>query len=187
MSESFGFRVSHVDGLARRGELRTPHGVVQTPAFMPVGTKGAVKAVTHRDLVDVGAEIMLANTYHLFLRPGHELIAAAGGLHRFMGWPGPIVTDSGGYQVFSLGERRTISEQGVCFRSPIDGTEHLVTPERATEIQACLGADIAMAFDECTPYPVSADEARRSMELTVRWGRRSRHDSWSCKHLPRTQ
>ena len=174
MPETFGFRVTHVDGLARRGELRTPHGVVRTPAFMPVGTSGAVKAVTHRDLTEVGAEIILANTYHLFLRPGDELIARAGGLHRFMGWSGPILTDSGGYQIFSLGARRTIDEAGVRFRSHLDGTEHLLTPERATEIQARLGADIAMAFDECTPYPVSVDEARRSMDLTLRWARRSR-------------
>ena len=174
MPETFGFRVTHVDGLARRGVLRTPHGVVRTPAFMPVGTSGAVKAVTHRDLTEAGAQIILANTYHLFLRPGDELIARAGGLHRFMGWSGPILTDSGGYQVFSLGGQRTIDETGVRFRSHLDGTEHLLTPERATEIQARLGADIAMAFDECTPYPVSVDEARRSMDLTLRWARRSR-------------
>ena len=174
MPDALEFRVSHTDGLARRGELRTPHGVVQTPAFMPVGTGGAVKAVTHRDLLDLGAEIILANTYHLFLRPGAALIAAAGGLHRFAGWSGPLLTDSGGYQVFSLGRRRTISEEGACFRSHIDGARHLLTPEKATEIQARLGSDIAMAFDECTPYPVTRDEARRSMELTARWGRRSR-------------
>ena len=174
MPEAFGFRVTHADGLARRGELRTPHGVVRTPAFMPVGTGGAVKAVTHRDLTEVGAEIILANTYHLFLRPGDELIARAGGLHRFMGWSGPILTDSGGYQVFSLGKRRTIDETGVRFRSHVDGTEHLLTPERATEIQARLGADIAMSFDECTPYPVSVDATRRSMDLTLRWARRAR-------------
>lgn len=174
MPEAFGFRVSCTDGPARRGELRTPHGVVRTPAFMPVGTCGAVKAVTHRDLVGLGAEIILANAYHLMLRPGDELIADAGGLHRFIGWPGPILTDSGGYQVFSLAARRTVSEEGVRFRSHLDGAGHLLTPERATEIQARLGADVAMAFDECTPYPVSKDEARRSMELTARWGRRSR-------------
>ena len=174
MPDSLEFRVTHTDGLARRGELATPHGVVQTPAFMPVGTGGAVKAVTHRDLLDLGAEIILANTYHLFLRPGDALIADAGGLHRFAGWSGPLLTDSGGYQVFSLGRRRTISEQGACFRSHVDGTRHLLTPEGATEIQARLGSDIAMAFDECTPYPVTWDEARRSMELTARWGRRSR-------------
>ena len=175
MPESFDFRVSHVDGVARCGELRTPHGVVRTPAFIPVGTSGTVKAVTHRDLVEAGAEIILANTYHLYLRPGDELVARAGGLHRFIGWSGPLLTDSGGYQVFSLGERRTIDERGVRFRSHLDGTEHLLTPERATDIQARLGADIAMAFDECTPYPVSVDEARRSMHLTLRWARRCRN------------
>ena len=168
------FHVTHTDGRARRGELQTPHGVVHTPAFMPVGTAGAVKAMTHRDLIDVGTEIVLANTYHLFLRPGDEAIAAAGGLHRFMGWSGPMLTDSGGYQVFSLGARRTISEEGVRFRSHLDGTELMLTPERATEAQGRLGADIAMAFDECTPYPVSNQTARRSMEMTARWGRRSR-------------
>ena len=174
MPEVSRFRVTHSDGGARRGELHTPHGVVETPAFMPVGTAGAVKAMTHRDLHDVGAQILLANTYHLFLRPGDELIARAGGLHRFIGWPGPMLTDSGGYQVFSLGARRTISEDGVRFRSHIDGTELMLTPERSTEVQARLGADIAMAFDECTPYPVSKEVARQSMEMTARWGRRSR-------------
>lgn len=174
MPEPFGFRVTHIDGAARRGELQTAHGVVQTPAFMPVGTSGAVKAITHRDLLDVGAQIMLANTYHLYLRPGSEQIAAAGGLHSFIGWSGPMLTDSGGYQVFSLAKRCVISEQGASFRSHLNGAEYMLTPEKATEIQAQLGADIAMAFDECTPYPVSSAEARRSMELTARWGRRSR-------------
>ena len=174
MSDTFGFRIKCVDGLARRGELHTPHGTVQTPAFMPVGTSGAVKALTHRDLVEVGGEIVLANTYHLLLRPGDTLIAGAGGLHRFIGWSGPILTDSGGYQVFSLGQRRTIDETGVQFRSHLDGALHLLTPERATEIQARLGADVAMAFDECTPFPVSPAEASRSMHLTLRWARRSR-------------
>jgi len=174
MSETFRFEVSHVDGRARRGVLRTRHGVIQTPAFMPVGTSGAVKALLHRDLQELGAEIILANTYHLLLRPGDALIARVGGLHRFMGWEGPILTDSGGYQVFSLSNRRTINEQGVRFRSHLDGSEHLLTPERSTEIQARLGSDIAMAFDECTAYPVSADQARASMDLTHRWAKRSR-------------
>jgi queuine tRNA-ribosyltransferase len=174
MSETFGFDVSHVDGRARRGVLRTPHGVIQTPAFMPVGTSGAVKALLHRDLQDLGAEILLANTYHLLLRPGDALIKRVGGLHRFMGWSGPILTDSGGYQVFSLSDRRTIDEEGVRFRSHLDGSEHVLTPERATEIQARLGSDIAMAFDECTAYPVSVDQARASMDLTHRWAKRSR-------------
>ena len=140
----FSFTVTHRDGLARRGELRTPHGVVQTPAFMPVGTRGAVKAVTHRDLEDLGAEIILGNTYHLFLRPGGDLIARRGGLHAFIGWPHPILTDSGGYQVFSLAARRKIQEEGVTFRSHLDGTEHVLTPELAVDIQGHLGSDIAV-------------------------------------------
>ena len=174
MPEPGPFTVTHTDGRARCGVLRTPHGAVQTPAFMPVGTAGAIKAVTHRDLLQLGAEIILANTYHLLLRPGDELIGNAGGLHRFIGWSRPLLTDSGGYQVFSLAQRRTISEEGVCFRSHLDGSPHLLTPEKATEVQARLGADVAMAFDECTPFPVTPAEARRSMELTTRWGRRSR-------------
>ncbi len=132
------------DGLARRGELATPHGAVQTPAFMPVGTRGAVKAITHRDLEDLGAEIILGNTYHLYLKPGDDLIARAGGLHRFIGWTRPMLTDSGGYQVFSLASMRRIREEGAEFRSHIDGSLHLLTPERATDIQAQLGADIAV-------------------------------------------
>ena len=174
MSETFRFDVSHVDGRARRGVLRTPHGLIQTPAFMPVGTSGTVKALLHRDLEDLGAEILLANTYHLLLRPGDTLIGRVGGLHRFMGWSRPILTDSGGYQVFSLSDRRTVDEEGVRFRSHLDGSEHLLTPERSTEIQARLGADIAMAFDECTPYPVTTEQARVSMALTHRWAKRSR-------------
>ena len=174
MSETFRFDVSHVDVGARRGVLRTPHGLIQTPAFMPVGTSGTVKALLHRDLEDLGAEVLLANTYHLMLRPGDALIGRVGGLHRFMGWSRPILTDSGGYQVFSLSDRRTVDEEGVRFRSHLDGSEHLLTPERATEIQARLGADIAMAFDECTPYPVTAEQARESMALTHRWAKRSR-------------
>ena len=174
MSDTFAFEVSHVDGRARRGVLRTPHGTVHTPAFMPVGTSGAVKALLHRDLEELGAEIVLANTFHLLLRPGDALIGGVGGLHRFMGWSRPILTDSGGYQVFSLSARRTVDEDGVRFRSHLDGSEQQLTPERTTEIQARLGSDIAMAFDECTPYPVSVEEARTSMERTHRWGRRSR-------------
>ena len=174
MSDTFSFKVSHVDGRARRGVLKTPHGVVNTPAFMPVGTSAAVKGLLHRDLENLGAEIMLANTYHLFLRPGDGLIRQAGGLHRFMGWSRPILTDSGGYQVFSLSSRRTLDEHGVRFRSHLDGSDQLLTPEGATEIQGRLGADIAMAFDECTAFPVTAEEARISMERTRRWGRRAR-------------
>ena len=174
MFGGFSFRVSRRDGGARAGELRTPHGLVRTPAFAPVGTRGTVKAITHRDLLGLGAEMILANAYHLHLRPGAALVARAGGLHRFIGWDRPILTDSGGYQVFSLGDRRTIDENGVSFRSHLDGRLLRLTPESATDIQARLGADIAMVFDECTGYPVSEDQARNSMERTVRWARRSR-------------
>ena len=169
-----GFRVTHTDGRARSGSLTTAHGVIDTPAFMPVGTQGAVKALTPRDLRDVGAQIVLANTYHLLLRPGDRLVARRGGLHRFMGWTGPLVTDSGGYQVFSLAARRSIDEDGVAFRSHLDGHPLRMTPESATDVQARLGADLAMAFDECTPYPATVDEARASLERTLRWAERSR-------------
>lgn len=171
---AFQFTVTHRDGQARRGQLRTPHGIVQTPAFMPVGTRGAVKAVTHRDLDDLGAEIILGNTYHLLLRPGPERIARAGGLHRFIGWPRPILTDSGGYQVFSLAGRRRISEAGAEFHSHLDGTRHLLTPELATDVQAQLGSDIAMVLDECIATPAPVEQAREAMERSVRWARRAR-------------
>jgi queuine tRNA-ribosyltransferase len=170
----FGFRVLATDGGARRGELQTPHGVVQTPAFMPVGTRGAVKAVTARDVEDVGAEIILGNTYHLYLKPGDDLIARAGGLHNFIAWPRPILTDSGGYQVFSLASMRRIREDGAEFRSHIDGSLHLLTPERATDIQAQLGSDIAMVFDECAASSADRDIARDAMQRSVRWARRGR-------------
>jgi|TARA_B100002003_G_scaffold18300_1_gene15129 queuine tRNA-ribosyltransferase len=170
----FSFGVTHRDGGARAGELRTPHGLVRTPAFAPVGTRGAVKAVTHRDLIGLGAEMILANTYHLHLRPGAPLVARAGGLHRFIGWDRPILTDSGGYQVFSLGDRRRIDEDGVSFRSHLDGSLHRLTPEGAVDIQAQLGSDISMVFDECTSYPVTEEQARDSMERTLRWAGRAR-------------
>jgi queuine tRNA-ribosyltransferase len=170
----FQFRVTHTHGAARRGELTTPHGVVQTPAFMPVGTQGAVKGITHRDLDACGAEILLSNTYHLYLRPGDDLIARRGGLHAFIGWSKPILTDSGGYQVFSLRERRTIDEDGARFRSHLDGSLHLLTPEKAADIQAQLGSDIAMILDECLAYPATEAEAGASMERTLRWARRGR-------------
>ena len=170
----FGFTLHSTDGVARRGEFKTPHGLVQTPAFMPVGTQGSVKAMRHRDLEEAGAQIILGNTYHLYLRPGDELIARRGGLHRFIGWPHPILTDSGGYQVFSLADRRTITEDGAEFRSHLDGSPHLLTPERAVDIQARLGSDIAMVLDECLAYPASRDEAARSTERSVRWARRCR-------------
>jgi queuine tRNA-ribosyltransferase len=173
-SDTFSFTITHTDGLARRGELCTPHGLVQTPAFMPVGTRGAVKAVTHRDLEELGAEIILGNTYHLFLRPGAGLIARAGGLHKFIGWSRPILTDSGGYQVFSLADIRSLREEGAEFRSHLDGTLHLLTPELATDIQAQLGSDIAMVLDECIATPATPEAARQAMERSVRWARRAR-------------
>jgi len=170
----FTFSVTHTDGAARRGVLTTPHGNVQTPAFMAVGTQGAVKALTHRDLDDLGAEIILANTYHLYLRPGAGRIGAFGGLHAFMGWNKPILTDSGGYQVFSLAARRKVHEEGATFRSHLDGSEHLLTPESAVDIQAQLGSDIAMVLDECLEHPASHDRARESLDRTLRWGKRGR-------------
>jgi queuine tRNA-ribosyltransferase len=170
----FGFRLLQTDGLARRGEVSTPHGLVQTPAFMPVGTRGAVKAITHRDLEDLGAEIILGNTYHLYLRPGDDLIARAGGLHRFIGWSRPILTDSGGYQVFSLAAMRKIREDGAEFRSHLDGSLHLLTPERAAEIQAQLGSDVAMVLDECVASTDGVDGVRQAMLRSVRWARRAR-------------
>jgi queuine tRNA-ribosyltransferase len=154
--------------------MTTAHGDVETPAFMPVGTQGAVKGVTHRDLESAGAEILLSNTYHLYLRPGDDLIARRGGLHNFIGWNKPILTDSGGYQVFSLAERRTIIEEGARFRSHLDGSEHLLTPEKATDIQSQLGSDIAMVFDECLALPAEQAAARSSMERTLRWACRAR-------------
>jgi queuine tRNA-ribosyltransferase len=170
----FEFAVTHEEGRARRGVLTTAHGAVETPAFMPVGTQGAVKGVTHRDLEAAGAEILLSNTYHLYLRPGDDLIARRGGLHRFIGWTKPILTDSGGYQVFSLAARRTIDEQGARFSSHLDGAPHLLTPEKATDIQAQLGSDIAMVLDECVAHPAAPADVRQSMERTVRWARRGR-------------
>jgi queuine tRNA-ribosyltransferase len=154
--------------------MRTAHGLVETPAFMPVGTQGAVKAVTERDLVDVGAEIILGNTYHLFLRPGDAPIARLGGIHRFIGWNRPLLTDSGGYQVFSLAAIRRLDDEGVRFRSHLDGTEHLLTPERAADIQAQLGSDIAMVLDECSSSTTPTASARVAMERTHRWAARGR-------------
>jgi queuine tRNA-ribosyltransferase len=170
----FRFTLHSTDGAARRGEFHTPHGVVQTPAFMPVGTQGAVKAVLHRDVEALGAEIVLGNTYHLFLRPGDALIARRGGLHRFISWPRPILTDSGGFQIFSLAARRVIREVGAEFQSHLDGARHVLTPERTADIQAQLGSDIAMVLDECLAYPSTRDAAAASMERSVRWARRCR-------------
>jgi queuine tRNA-ribosyltransferase len=170
----FDFNVTHTDGRARRGLLTTGHGAVETPAFMPVGTQGAVKGVTHRDLESLGTHIVLGNTYHLYLRPGDELIARRGGLHRFIGWTHSLLTDSGGYQVFSLAARRTIDETGAHFRSHLDGSPHLLTPEKAAGIQAQLGSDIAMVLDECLAHPADVEAAGESMARTLRWARRAR-------------
>jgi queuine tRNA-ribosyltransferase len=162
-------------GQARRGRLHTAHGAVETPAFMPVGTLGAVKSLTPADLRQVGAQIVLANTYHLFLRPGPALIAELGGLHRFMGWDGPLLTDSGGYQVWSLAALRTVGEEGVRFRSHLDGgTEHLLTPELVVEVQHTLGVDILHPLDECLPHPATREATEAAMWRTVRWARRTR-------------
>lgn len=160
------------ESAARVGRLHLPHGVVDTPVFMPVGTQATVKAMTPDQVSEIGARIILANTYHLYLRPGHKLVEKAGGLHRFMHWPHNILTDSGGFQVFSLGDLRTISEEGVHFRSHLDGSEHLFSPEKVMEIENALGADIIMAFDECTPYPADYQYAKQSMERTTRWAKR---------------
>ncbi|OGQ06682.1 MAG: tRNA guanosine(34) transglycosylase Tgt [Deltaproteobacteria bacterium RIFCSPLOWO2_12_FULL_40_28] len=194
---SFSFRVlkKSKDTSARLGEIQTPHGIIQTPVFMPVGTVGTVKATTPRDLKELGAQIILGNTYHLYLRPGHELIKKLGGLHRFVGWDGPMLTDSGGYQVFSLGRedrqipketphpkerglfRKTklakISDEGVTFQSHIDGSTHFLSPEKSIEIQEALGADIIMAFDDCTAYPTTHDQTFISLNRTLDWERRS--------------
>lgn len=170
------FEILSTDDCARRGRLALAHGTVETPAFMPVGTYGTVKAMTPAMLAENGAQICLGNTFHLWLRPGTEVIAAHRGLHGFMGWDRPILTDSGGFQVFSLGALRKISEEGVRFASPIDGARLFLTPEASMQIQAALNSDIVMIFDECTPWPVSFDEAARSMRLSLRWARRSRDE-----------
>jgi len=168
------FQRSAQDGLARRGQLQFPRGVVETPAFMPVGTYGTVKGILPRDIEDIGAQIVLGNTFHLMLRPGTAVVQAHGDLHEFMGWKGPILTDSGGFQVWSLGELRKITEQGVSFKSPIDGSPVYLDPETSMRVQRELGADIVMIFDECTPYPATEQQARTSMELSLRWARRSK-------------
>jgi queuine tRNA-ribosyltransferase len=172
---NFGFDLVATDGRARTGRLTTPHAVIETPVFMPVGTQGTVKALTHRDLRDAGARIILANTYHLHLRPGESLVQRCGGLHRFAGWDGAILTDSGGYQVFSLSARRVVGEAGVEFRSHLDGSRRFLSPESAVDIQAALGADIAMMFDECLSWPADHEAVRASMELTLRWAARGRN------------
>ncbi|MGB8813585.1 MAG: tRNA guanosine(34) transglycosylase Tgt [Paracoccaceae bacterium] len=174
MAQAFGFQIKATDGKARTGAISTPRGDIRTPAFMPVGTAGTVKAMLPESVRATGADILLGNTYHLMLRPTAERIARLGGLHKFMNWPRPILTDSGGFQVMSLTGLRKMSEQGVKFKSHIDGSTHHLTPERSMEIQALLGSDIVMCFDECTPFPADEKTARKSMELSMRWAQRSR-------------
>ena len=171
---SLSFDLLATDGAARRGRLSFPRGTVETPAFMPVGTYGSVKAMTPRDVRETGAEIILGNTFHLYLRPGLEIVQKFGGLHRFIGWDKPILTDSGGFQVFSLAHRRKLSEEGVTFASPVDGSRVFLSPEVSMQIQQVLDSDIAMCFDECTPYPATEQVAAASMELSMRWAERSR-------------
>ena len=174
MTRSFAFTLKARDGKARAGAIATPRGVIRTPAFMPVGTGATVKAMFPEDVAAAGADIILANTYHLMLRPGAERIARLGGLHQFMHWEKPILTDSGGYQVMSLAKLRRIDEQGVIFQSHIDGATVELTPERAIEVQCLLGADIQMVLDECTPFPATRDEAKTSLDLSLRWAERSK-------------
>ena len=171
---AFGFELLARDGAARRGRLATAHGTVETPVFMPVGTAATVKAMTPEMVASTGASMVLANTYHLMLRPGAERVARLGGLHRFMRWPGPILTDSGGYQVMSLAARRKLSEDGVTFASHLDGSKHHLTPERSTAIQHLLDATVTMQLDECPPWPIAEDAADTSMQLSLRWAERSR-------------
>jgi queuine tRNA-ribosyltransferase len=178
---NFSFEVLKTDLLgARRGRLTTPHGTIQTPFFLPVGTQASVKALTHEALEELGAEIILANTYHLYLRPGHELVRKLGGLHQFMSWPRAILTDSGGYQVFSLSALRKITDEGVRFRSHLDGSEHLLTPEKAAEIQLALGSDIAMVLDECIETPAPRDKAEAAVARTTAWAKRARNYIQEC-------
>ena len=166
------FIVNHTDGNARCGTFMTDHGAFRTPAFMPVGTQGAVKAISQRTLAEVGSEIILSNTYHLYLRPGTEILLQAGGLHKFMSWEKPLLTDSGGYQVFSLSDLRKIEEHGVKFRSHLDGSLHTFTPESVIDAQRSIGSDIMMVLDECAPYPCEREYAESSNRLTVRWAER---------------
>ncbi|NNU15115.1 tRNA guanosine(34) transglycosylase Tgt [Parvularcula sp. ZS-1/3] len=174
MTTPFSFSLHHTDGQARTGEITTSRGVIRTPAFMPVGTAGTVKAVQMRDVEATGADIILGNTYHLMLRPTAERVAKFGGLHKFSTWKGPILTDSGGFQVMSLAQMRKLTEKGVEFRSHIDGSKHMLTPERSIEIQCLLGADIQMQLDECPPFPITEEASLESLELSLRWAQRSK-------------
>ncbi|MGB0122939.1 MAG: tRNA guanosine(34) transglycosylase Tgt [Silvibacterium sp.] len=171
---SLDFKIHNTSGHARRATMTLPHGAVETPVFMPVGTAASVKAVPQHLLEELNAQVVLGNTYHLYLRPGHELIRRLGGLHRFMSWPRPLLTDSGGFQVFSLNELRKVTEEGVKFRSHLDGSSHFFSPEHSMDVQIALGADIAMAFDECTEYPADRNRARHSLDITLRWAERSK-------------
>src|SRR6202790_5270040 len=178
---NFSFEVAKTDPTgARRGRLTTPHGTVETPFFMPVGTQATVKGLTQEALEELGAEIILANTYHLYLRPGHELVRKLAGLHKFMSWPRAILTDSGGFQVFSLSELRKITDEGVRFRSHLDGSEHLLTPEKAVEIQLALGSDIAMVLDECIETPAPREIAQAAVTRTTAWAKRARQFFLDC-------
>jgi queuine tRNA-ribosyltransferase len=183
---SLQFKIHKTKGLqqnqSRRGTLALPHGAVETPVFMPVGTAASVKAVPQHLLEDLDAQIILGNTYHLYLRPGHQLIRTLGGLHRFMSWTRPILTDSGGFQVFSLNELRKVTDDGVQFRSHLDGSSHFFSPEHSMDVQIALGSDIAMAFDECTEYPADRTRARHSLEMTLRWAARSKQHFEAHKH-----
>ena len=176
------FQIQQTQGGARRATLTLPHGAVETPVFMPVGTQGTVKAIPQHLLEELDVQILLGNTYHLYLRPGHEAIRRMGGLHRFMSWERPILTDSGGFQVFSLSDLRKVTDEGVAFRSHIDGSSHFFSPEHSMEVQIALGSDIAMAFDECTEYPADRGRARASLDVTLRWAKRSREHFEAHKH-----
>jgi len=181
---NFSFEVKKADATgARRGRLNTPHGQIETPAFMPVGTAATIKALTHEALEELGAQIILANTYHLYLRPGHELIRKLGGLHQFMSWQRAILTDSGGYQVFSLSALRKITDEGVTFRSHLDGSEHLLTPEKAVEVQLALGSDIAMVLDECIETPAPREKAEAALVRTTRWAKQARQHFLATENL----
>jgi queuine tRNA-ribosyltransferase len=179
---SLDFKILQTHGTARRATMTLPHAAIETPVFMPVGTAGSVKAVPQHLLEELDTRIILGNTYHLYLRPGHDLIRRMGGLHRFMSWPRAILTDSGGFQVFSLNELRKVSEDGVEFRSHLDGSTHFFSPEHSMDVQIALGSDIAMAFDECTEYPADYARARRSLDLTLRWAARSKQHFERHKH-----
>jgi len=187
MQNDFELLATDQHSKARRGRLKTAHGVIDTPAFMPVGTQGSVKGVSPRELCELNAQIVLGNTYHLFVRPGLDVIKHFGGLHKFMSWDGPILTDSGGYQIFSLAKLRKITEEGVEFQNHLDGAKAFISPEIAMEIQAALGSDIAMVLDECVPYPCEYDYAAKSAELTTSWAKRCKavatHNAATTKRL----